>query len=312
MNDDDTFIYLNENHSKEKEIIEIFESANYYTIPNFKFLLNHLKNNGILHEIIIDIFCNIEEKKKNNEWKALMSDIFFSSYYDYFPEEIIIKRCSDGTFTTQGELNNAIEEDDGYSYLNLYDNYPSQTKVYHENVACIWPFSEGYARVIGKDGRWGFLSQEDNVIRWIDHNIMHICDLNGNITGIDMDGSVLYADNFKCERARVQLDDEKKSYMFLGLCLDDCFGKTFNYASEFENGYAKVSDYYCDYYTINVFGEIIDADKNRYEECMLRVLEEGKGEFAKRRRRRLGYYDPETEIMRSLSGHGADPELYGF
>ena len=43
MNDDDTFIYLNENHSKEKEIIEIFESANYYTIPNFKFLLNHLK-----------------------------------------------------------------------------------------------------------------------------------------------------------------------------------------------------------------------------------------------------------------------------
>lgn len=196
--------------------------------------------------------------------------------------------------------------------LDIDYDYPSQSKVYHDNAACIWPFYNGYARVIGKDGKWGFLSQEDNEIKWITDNISEFC-YSTRISFYKDDSIVLYVDDFKCERARVQLNDENNSYMFLGLDLDVCFAKTFNYASEFKDGYAMVSDNYCDNYKIDVFGEIIDADKERYEKCMLRVLEEGKGEFElARSRRRNGYYDPESVIMRSLSGHGCDPELFGF
>lgn len=314
MDDDETFNYLNELHSKETITSKFVEQAHLYSIPNFKYLIKHLRNVGVLHKIIIDILHNIETKIEKKEWNYLKYDIITSCYDDYFPEDIIITRCGDGTFATRGEYDKALEED--YKYiksLDLYDYYPTHSNVYHEEAACIWPFSDGYARVIGKDGRWGYLSQEDNTIKWLDFNVKPICGFDGKVVGVDMEGSVLYADDFKCERARVQLDNENNTYMYVGLCLDDCFGKTFKNASEFENGYAVVSDDYCDNYIINVFGEIVDSDKKRYEECKLNTIEGGNGEYELARgSKRNGYYDPETEIMNSLSGHGADPELFGF
>ena len=310
MNDDESYAFLIDAYSRDNRLSHIFETVNYYTIPNFEFLIKHLRSVSLLHEIILDISRIIEKKIEKNEWSSLKRDIIFSSYDDYLPEDIIITRGNDGTFASRGEYDNALENSN--LYLDIYNGYPTHPKVYHDNVVCIWPFSNGYARVIGKDGRWGYLSQEDNIIRWLVFNIKYICDLKGKITGVDLKDSVLYADDFKCERARVQLDDERKSFMYLGLCLDDCFGKTFKEASEFKNGYAIVSDEYCDNYTIDVFGEIIDADKKRYEDCRTEIEELEEQKKRMRGRKRFGIYDPESEIMRSLSGHGSDPELFGF
>lgn len=233
----------------------------------------------------------------------MKTEIYLSEYDDFLPDGIVIERNCDGTFFTRGEYNNI--SDFFYEELTPY----LHLKVSHNDAICIWPFSEGYARVLGKDGRWGYLSQENNKITWININVSYFYNLEGNKTNrINLEGSVLYAEDFKCERARLQLDDDNKSYMYLGLCLDDCFGKTFKKASDFKGGYAVVSDEYCENYTIDVFGEIIDADKKRYEECKLEK-EELEEEIEKRSFR---HYDPETEVMRSLMGYGADPELFGF
>ena len=297
-------------NSEENDLVDVFNQNNYYTIPSFDYLIKHLCKLGILHDCILDIIDNINIKKQQVDWQTMRGDIWLSKHNVFLPEEIIIRRDETGIFSSIGEYNYAFDNCVEFPFLGLYaDTYPStQQKVVHNDVACIWPFSDGYARVIGKNGRWGYLSQEDNKIRWIDINISYVYDLDGNVTGIDLSDSVLYADDFKCERARIQLDDEKKSYMYLGLCLENCFEKTFRKASEFNDGFAMVSDEYCDNYTINVFGEIINEDKKRYEEC--KSVNERKEHT--RVGRRIGYYDPETEIMNSLTGHGADPEIYGF
>ena len=182
--------------------------------------------------------------------------------------------------------------------INLQNYYEPSLRGYDEvncinEALCIWPFSDGYARIIGKNGKWGYISYENNHIKWLDD-------------------TVLYADDFNCERARIRLNDSNNSYMFLGLCLEDCFNKKFEKATEFKDGFAIVSDYFCDDYRIDVFGNIAEEDKKRYVVKKQEVIKSTYYPFRKGDKRRSVTYDYENEIMDSLSGYGADPDVFGF
>lgn len=164
-------------------------------------------------------------------------------------------------------------------------------------AACIWPFCDSYARVLGKNGNWGYISENDLSIKWLDNK-------------------VLYADDFSCGLARIQFVD--KSYNFIDEHMRWLSQSNFEYASLFENGIAVVSDTICKHYQIDTKGNVTERDQRRYRIAIeyAKILrdEEVRKERKRSESKRINnsIYDPETEIMKSLSGKGADPEFFGY
>ena len=325
----DSLIHLY-NHSYKEFMDKRFKVDNLYTLPCFPYVIQHLCEKHFLKKTVLHINTIIDSKK--SEWANVTDNDLFMYFDNLYTEDddvtdmwlhfmglsqflpnkpkYEIKWNKNKDFFTEDLYNRNIfgrEDPFMYFYLGIYthdglDDYNPNDERFigvtkHDDAMCIWPFKNGYARVLGKDGKWGYLSEESNLIHWLA-------------------GEVVYAEDFECERARIHLDCFSHIYQYIGLCLDDCFHKTFSDASDFKDGYALVSDQYCINYHIDVFGNVAKEDMERYENCKKEILEDEKKREERLRQKSIDseydYSDPETEIMKSLSGHGADPEIHGF
>lgn len=168
----------------------------------------------------------------------------------------------------------------------------------HPSLACIWPFYDGHARVLGKDGRWGYMSDKDLSISWLDND-------------------VLYADDFSCGLARIQFVD--KSYNYIDGNMSWLSQSNYSEATPFENGNAIISDTICKHYQIDTDGNVTEKDQRRYRIAVEYAKisreeerrKERKRDEEKRKQKKNRVYDPETDIMNSISGNG-DPDAFGF
>lgn len=298
-----------------------FEKSKLYSVPNFDSLLKHFQEEGKLGNATITLIEEIQNRQNrvdnynpNNSGNFNQND--FEDFKDYVNgytpykclrklkednvasdmDTLIIKRNSKHIYFTV-EITSAFcdqlnDIDALLGKCDLSDINYSGAKVF-KDASCIWSFSNGYARALSQNGIWGYISQETNEINWIDENVK-------------------YAYDFKCERARVVLNNEK--YYFLDLCLNNCFKKEFLSASDYYNGIALVSDEYCNSYRIDVHGNIIPDDIEKYENSKRQHFDSIKQtrELLKKNRRNSSSYDEESAIMNSLSGYGPDPEVFGF
>lgn len=297
-----------------------FEKSRLYSVPNFDSLLKHFQEEGKLGIATITLIEEIQNRQNRldnfelnnssydlNHIEEMMDYINGHSPYKCLNklkednvasdmDTLIIKRNSKHIYFTV-EITSAFcdqlkDIDALLGKCDLSDINYCGAKVF-KDVSCIWSFSNGYARALSQNGIWGYISQETNEINWIDENVK-------------------YAYDFKCERARVVLNNEK--YYFLDLCLNKCFKKEFLSASDYYNGIALVSDEYCNSYRIDVHGNIIPDDIEKYENSKRQHFDSIKQtrELLKKNRRNSSSYDEESAIMNSLSGYGPDPEVFGF
>ena len=150
------------------------------------------------------------------------------------------------------------------------------------DAAYVWPPQNGFFRVLCRDGIWAYISAEDSKFNYLP-NIVD------------------YAEDFSCGRALIQ---NGAGYYFIDLRLEKVT-KRYKKASSYINGIACVSDIICDDYHIDLDGNIISSDLDRYNER--------KEEFEERQRleieeesRRTWSYDPESSVMRSLENGCGD------
>ena len=169
----------------------------------------------------------------------------------------------------------------------------------HPSIACIWPFNDGYARVLGKDGKWGYMSEKDLSISWLEND-------------------VLYADDFICELARIQFVD--KSFNYINKSLSWLSQSNYEDVTPFENDNAIISDSICKHYQIDTKGNVTEKDKKRYKIALeyAEIIKKERGNKGKRHNEdtrthnKCKVSDPETDIMNSLSGHEGYPDAFGF
>ena len=160
----------------------------------------------------------------------------------------------------------------------------------HDYAACIWPFVDGYARFIGKNGLWGYIDEKKVETHWLDED-------------------VIYADDFSCGLARIQYVD--RSYNYLDSDLKRLSDSNFDEATTFENDCAIVSDKVCKHYQIGSNGLISDKIALEYKKiCEFEELKK-KEKKKERTRKHTGVSDPESRIMDSLSGK-SDSDEFGF
>lgn len=310
-NDVELFI-LNLYKSSYKEIIDKrIKAIHSYSLTSFESIFSHLISLVNPIEIIQTIDKLIKDKEKNtDEFDFIIGMCHHASE--------LLKALSDYTVWTS-EDGYVVKRNSNMEFfliyptiLDLWDgDFPDISELermnlaYYkiEEVSCVWPFSNGYARALGKDGRWGFISEEDKKVHWLDKEI-------------------LYAEDFCCERALLQLNTRDYHYIpkykYLDLCLNVCNDKLYLEASSYKDGTALVTDEFCQNYHIDVFGNVIEQDVEIYKESKEKELESRKNsskllnEAIKRRRGIDISIDYESAIMDSLSGNGADPEIFGF
>lgn len=283
-----------------KDVIDLrVKTAQLYTIQCFQTVVDHLCSKGLLKWLVFYLFDEIEKKQK--EWENARLDVLFVDFLNppstYSPVACIQEMLKCNYCTCQDWLSVRRNSDNVFFTYTIADKYGNlyfdcdNCRLF-DFAACIWPFQDGYARILCRNGKWGYISVESNAMQLIDSN-------------------VLYADDFSCERARVQIDDLK--FKYLGLCLEDCFQKTFTKAGTFHDGYALVSDECCSDYHIDVYGNITVEDKKRYELSKAKYKEDKKKFLEKMQsNRKASAVDWENTVMNSLSGHGCDPEFFGF
>lgn len=308
-------ISLYEN-SYKADVDRRFELEQLYSAHDFNSLVEHLFNERVLGKAIYVLEEEIRQRQykfdnyDENDFDAIINyhngispndclDILAGYIIITEIEKLAIIRNKNVFYTAEIDHSfiacGTLEDIETLNHYDESDLFFSGVKEF-KDVCCIWPFSNGYARTLRRDGRWGFLSQETNTIYWCDEN-------------------VLYADDFRCERARIQLKDGFECYYFIDLCLRDCFHKRFIDACEFENGLALVSDTVCSNYRIDIYGNVHPDDIENYAKCRKESLacsKQSQKRFFRAKNKTTEPYDPETEIMDSLSGYGADPECYGF
>lgn len=289
-----------------KDIIDLrVNTSHLHTISCFYTITNHLCEKGLLRNLVFYLYDEIGKKQK--EWENATLDVlridFLNPPSKYSPVECIQEMIKCNYCTSQDWLSVKKNSDNVFFTYTIADKYGnliidcgnnSNCKFFNF-AACIWPFHDGYARVLCKNGKWGYISVENNTVQLIDEK-------------------VLYADDYSCERARIQMDDS--NFRYLGLCLEDCFGRSFTKASTFYNGYALVSDVYCSNYHIDVFGNVTEEDKERYELNKANYKKNKKEESMLlkklQHKRNTSTDDWESIVMDSLSGHGYDPEYFGY
>ena len=319
VNHDEKYIAfeLLELYSKnfKKDIDIRFELQNLHIIPYFESLITHLYDSRVLKITICHIVNEIDILKKS--WENSCEDdsnIITSSQGSYSPDECLLELSKE--FSKHKKLTCAEEFRIACNYKKEFYSLPygnnfsvesrlleteysnslpprNDRRIKFEEAVCVWPFCCGYARILRKDGRWGFISMENNSIKLLADNI-------------------LYANDYCCDRAKVQYTDSNSSFSYIGLSQEDCFNRRFIEASDFVGGYALVSDEYCNNFKIDVWGNVAQSDKLRYEANRKSIIKEKEQSCHAYRKRTIYVSDPESEIMDSLSGHGADSELYGF
>lgn len=302
------------NKNYKTDIDRRFEKVGLFTLPYFESLISNLCEKRILKQLVCRIVNEITRLRSDweNPSEEYLQYIALSDYI-YAPdeclrvlsqefsknkkltcrEEYIIERNKKGEFFSI-PLDLMEFMDNGC--LDSYDDSSASYDVRLDKIndaACVWPFKCGYARILNKDGRWGYISQEDNKVKWLSDN-------------------VLYAYDFCCDRARIQFYNMNGAYSFLGLKLEDCFNRRFQNASDFCNGNAIVSDEYYSDFSIDVWGNIIEKDRYRYAAKRNLIIEEREKHNRNNRKEHRCIYDPEEDIMNALSGSGVDPEVYGF
>lgn len=297
----------------KQDIDKRLEIEKLYIYPYFESLITHLYETKKLKNSICHIVNEI--KRLRNNWEdpneeylqflALSNEVFspneclvelsrmFSEHkrLTCYEEYTIERNKKKEFFSIPLEVMELLDN----GSLNYYDSSNSiDDRIKKlDDAACVWPFKCGYARILHKDGRWGYVSQENNMVKWLEDK-------------------VLYAYDFCCDRARVQYSNMNGSYSFLGLNMEDCFHKRFTIANDFVGGIAVVSDEYCDNFQIDVWGNVARSDKYRYEENKRVIIQEREKSCQIKKKGLPRVYDPESEIMDSLSGQSADPEIFGY
>lgn len=307
-------ISLYENNYKA-DVDRRFELEHLYSAHDFSSMVEHFLKEKVLGKAILMLDEEIRQRQyRYDHYDEIDFDTFIHSHYSFSPSEALDKLSTNNIIIDVEQLS-IIRKDmifytgcidppflvGHFGEIKILDDYDASELLFcgaqiFKDVCCIWPFSYGYARSLRRDGRWGFLSQETNTIFWLDDN-------------------VLYADDFRCERVRIQLKDGFERYYFLDLCLNDCFNKQFIEAGEFENGIAIVSDMVCSNYRIDIHGNVHPDDIEKYTKCKTESLacsKQSRKRFIHVKNKSTEPYDPESEIMDSLAGYGVDPECYGF
>lgn len=287
-----------------------------YSIVNFPQLLDILSGNKLLGKAVEYVHCYIKGKiedwenpSENEVFDRMVLGIGIVSPYEFLQlntdYSCVLHSVSlpDYPIYRDKDLQYHIEDTSLNFGLVLgacnEDGIDTDYLIDFPDLACIWPSQYGFARCLSRQGIWGFIRMEDFSIRWLDK-------------------SVIYADDFLCERARITYQNRNiHCFNYVDLCLNPILNIPLNKAGHFVDGIATVGDEYCDSYRINVFGKIIEEDKERYQNLKNKHIQaelESKKRFNDliRKRRNQDSYDPESEIMNSLTGHGADPEIFGF
>lgn len=297
----------------KKDIDNRFETGGLCTIPYFESAISRLCESHVLKQLICHIVNEI--KRFKDDWEnpsedylqflALSNEVFspneclgelskmFSEHKRLTCyEEYTIERNKKREFFSIPIEAMELLDNESLNYYDSSNSIDDRIKKL-DDAACVWPFKCGYARILHKDGRWGYVSQENNMVKWLEDK-------------------VLYAYDFCCDRARVQYSNMNGSYSFLGLNMEDCFHKRFTIANDFVGGIAVVSDEYCDNFQIDVWGNVARSDKYRYEENKRVIIQEREKSCQIKKKGLPRVYDPESEIMDSLSGQSADPEIFGY
>jgi len=294
------------NFEFRNDIDKRFEIQNSFSCPSFESLISSLYEKRVLKKTVccivkeITYLRTLEDKSVDSigKNKGTTIDEFLNELYKDFSscknltsnEEYTIVRNSKKEFfslpkTSMKLVNLELLE----QYVDKKDTLKKISRL--EGAACVWPFSCGFARILSKDGKWGYVREEDNLTIWLGDKI-------------------LYAYDFICERAKVVYAGLKPNCSFIGLTLNNISNKRYYNSSEFNNGYALVSDDYCDDYLIDIWGNVAEKDKIKYNDAKNNKLNNNNYSHNYIRKRRI--YDPESDIMNSLEGFGADPELFGF
>ncbi|WP_243348440.1 WG repeat-containing protein [Parabacteroides sp. FAFU027] len=172
-------------------------------------------------------------------------------------------------------------------------------------MACVWDFSEGYARCITKNGQWGYIREEDNKLILLTDDYVRVYD-------------------FHCGRAKVDIvgdwegwESKKYACGYIDFDMNLILQPKYTEASDFKEGKASVKTEYCDdFFTIDVYGNVSPEfqklktkieNKNRILESELIKLEK---EDEDKTSDKVSL-DDEESVMRALSGgygyiHGFD------
>ena len=212
---------------------------------------------------------------------------------------VIKKNSLNEFFTVEGLTDLILREEEGFFVLDSATESVMCGIKRHPSLACIWPFYDGYARVLGKDGKWGYMCDIDLSISWLDND-------------------VLYADDFSCGLARIQFVN--KSYNYIDGNMSWLSQSNYSEATTFENGNAIISDTICKHYQIDTEGNVTEKDQRRYRIAVEYAKisreeekrKERKRDEEKRKQKKNRVYDPESDIMNSISGNGGDPDAFGF
>ena len=148
-----------------------------------------------------------------------------------------------------------IKNNDGtWTVSDMFYNKYLQNETF-DNILCAWQFSEGFARILTKDGRWGYINGDDNVINLLPENVIRAYDFN-------------------CGRAKFEIkatwEDEHRTdtyaFGFIDCRFNVVIKPIYISASDFNNNICTVEDEFCYYkYKINPKGEIIPECQELYE-----------------------------------------------
>lgn len=274
---------------------------------------NHLKN---ITQKYLSLYQYPKYDKNNkSDTEGMIQSIRFFGidiHHKYPFSNFIVSRTKDDDNCSNG--------------WHLLMNYSCDADIHLENVAFVWPCSEGTFRFVTKDGKWGFVIDRTFEIIYLPRNVIQLydfCCLRARVLMSDEDKVMIHCDNKIYE-------DDNPSNLYWGYI--DMRGKIiskekYTYATDYENDVATVStsslgwDWPSNYGVespyyhnqIDLFGEFTDECKKRREELF------DERQRREKRKDRMKFYKQmfcedldDDEIIDSISNGNGDIWGYGY
>lgn len=291
----------------KKDINEFIKSYRFY---NFEEICIFLSKENLLIDIVKLVNSYIISIEKVAAIIYIKELISYGNYKHSHKE--VIRKQNDTFDSFVFCVDDKYEAHENYYYK--YVDFP--------DMACVWDFSEGYARCLTRSGQWGYIKEDDSVIILLPTDYVRVWD-------------------FHCGRAKVELlgkwegwENKQLAYGFIDLNLNLVIEAKYTSATKFNNKVAFVQSEYCNKdYQIDVYGNVSEdflelkqeTEKKTKEmeiEFQREIKELGEKIIAEteiklreeetiKNNKPLRYIgDPESEIMSAL--RNGDGDIYGF
>ncbi len=260
---------------------------------DFHSIIKTILDTGQLGRCLKYIFCFF--KNEIHKYGSHVDiDGFADTFYSQMGENIpVFCKFWDFAKDEVGYYIYDYQEQNNLFCFNIDDNESNVEKKYID-AEYMWDFSERFARILTKDRRWGYLSDE-----------------NGNVYMLDSD--IIYAHTFHNGLALVETYN---SMYYIDTRLKRAFDQEFVSASDFNHNIATVSNKICNEFRIDVNGNVIKEDIEKYNKAVeeynkqLETNKVGSNPAHRSDIYDLDTYDAETEVMNALeNGCG---EYFGY